>query len=153
MREGIPHVLAIIGARGWMYESLFELVAQLGLQRDVRFLDYVPPDALPLWYNGAELFAYPSAYEGFGLPVLEAMACGVPVITSSSSSLREVAGDACLTVEPGSVEALETAMVRILENHELQQQLRASGLTRASQFSWERCAAGTLEAYQLAGAR
>lgn len=149
-RRAIPHMLALIGARGWMFQSLFDLVSRLGLDDHVRFLDYVPPVDLPLWYNGAELFAYPSAYEGFGLPVLEAMACGIPTITSSTSSLQELAGDACLTVEPGSVEALETAMARILEDTELRMKLRIAGIERASLFSWETCARGTVAAYRTA---
>jgi glycosyltransferase involved in cell wall biosynthesis len=148
--RGIPHVLAVIGARGWMYEALFERVEELGLRDDVHFLDYVPPSELPLWYNGAELFAYPSAFEGFGLPVLEAMACGVPTITSSTSSLEELAGGACLTVEPGSVEALETAMARILDDTRLQAKLQSAGIARASAFSWEACARGTVAAYSVA---
>lgn len=148
--RAMPHALAIVGARGWMYEQLFDLVVALGLQGDVNFLDYIPPAELPAWYNGADLFAYPSAYEGFGLPVLEAMACGVPVVTSSSSSLAELAGRACLTVEPGSEEALEAAMAAILEDDELRNALRDAGLKRAAGYSWRRCAEETFAVYAAA---
>lgn len=146
--SGLPHVLALVGARGWMYKSLFELVSQLGLEDQVHFVEYVPAHDLPFWYNGADLFAYPSAYEGFGLPVVEAMACGVPVVTSASSSLSELAGDACLTVEPGSPESLQVAMTRILESPDLQSRLREAGRMRAGRFSWERTARATIDIYE-----
>jgi glycosyltransferase involved in cell wall biosynthesis len=149
-RLGLPHVLALVGARGWMYEPLFALARDLGLGSDVRFVDYVAPSDLPLWYNCADLFAYPSVYEGFGLPVLEAMACGAPVVTSSTSSLGEIAGDACLTVEPGSEEALEAAMARILEDASVRAPLRSAGPVRASQFSWEKTALQTAAVYRAA---
>jgi len=149
-RDGAPHVLALIGARGWMYEPLFHLVRSLGLEDHVRFLDYVPPDELPRWYNGADLFAYPSAYEGFGLPVLEAMACGVPTVTSNASSLGEVAGTAALTVEAGSDTDLRGAMARVLENPSLAANLRQSGLVRAREFTWEKTARRTAEVYEEA---
>ena len=105
------------------------------------------PRILPLWYNAADIFAYPSAYEGFGLPVAEAMACGVPVVTSAASSLAEVAGDACLTVEPGSVKDLEMALLRILGDASLRQRLRTAGVRRSALFSWDRAAEQTIRLY------
>ena len=149
-KHRIPHLLALVGARGWMFQSLFDLVEELGLQADVCFVDYVPPSALPLWYNGADLFAYPSAYEGFGLPVLEAMACGLPTITTASSALAELAGNACLIVEPGSEEALEVAVARALDDTQLRASLRQAGLQRASGFRWDETARATLRVYQAA---
>jgi glycosyltransferase involved in cell wall biosynthesis len=146
-RVGIPHVLALVGARGWMYEDLFHLVVREGVKDHVHFVDFVPSEQLPLWYNSADLFAYPSAYEGFGLPVLEAMACGVPVVTSASSSLTELAGDAGITVPPGSQEALELALMRVLENESLRLELRGKGLARAAEFSWSRTALETAAVY------
>ena len=146
----VPHVLALVGAKGWKFESLFQLVRRLGIEEHVRFVDYVSPDELPLWYNGADLFAYPSAYEGFGLPVLEAMACGVPTVTSSSSALHELASGACLTVEPGSQEALQLALARMLTAPELRATLRGAGLARAAQFTWARCARETVAVYEQA---
>lgn len=148
--DGIPHALALVGARGWMYQNLFDLVVALHLEDHVHFIDYVAPDRLPLWYNCADLFVYPSAYEGFGLPVLEAMACGVPTITSDASSLKELAGQACLTVEPGSQEALQMAMARVLRDGGLQSTMRIMGLERAKLFSWEETARQTVEVYKQA---
>jgi glycosyltransferase involved in cell wall biosynthesis len=146
----LPHALALVGARGWDYEPLFALVARLGLDQHVHFADYVRPADLPLWYTGADLFAFPSVYEGFGLPVLEAMACGLPAVTTDSSSLRELAADAALVVEPGSSEALEEAMGRILEDRALRDRLRAKGLARAAEFSWEETARQTVRVYEAA---
>jgi glycosyltransferase involved in cell wall biosynthesis len=133
-----------------MYDDLFALVQREGLGEHVNFVDYVASDRLPLWYNSADLFAYPSAYEGFGLPVLEAMACGVPVITSASSALVELAGDAAITVPPGSQEALELALMRVLGDEALRAQMRAKGLIRASAFSWDRTASNTIAVYERA---
>lgn len=147
-REHLPHVLALVGARGWMYDDLFALVQREGLTEHVKFVDFVDSDQLPLWYNSADLFAYPSAYEGFGLPVLEAMACGVPVVTSASSSLVELAGDAAITVAPGSQEALELALTRVLGDESLRVHLRERGLLRAAAFSWDRTAANTIAVYE-----
>jgi glycosyltransferase involved in cell wall biosynthesis len=149
-RAGIPHVLALVGARGWMYEDLFALVRRESVAEHVYFVDFVPSEHLPLWYNSADLFAYPSAYEGFGLPVLEAMACGVPVVTSASSSLAELAGDAAITVPPGSQEALELALMRVLGDESLRAELRGKGLRRAAEFSWNRTALDTLAVYEHA---
>jgi glycosyltransferase involved in cell wall biosynthesis len=143
----LPHLLVLVGAPGWMHESLYELARAPELKNSVRFHGYAGSEELPLWYNGADLFVYPSAYEGFGLPVLEAMACGVPVITTSSSSLVEVAGGACMTVEPGSQEALEWAMRELLAGDDMRERLREAGLARAAQFSWARTAAETVGIY------
>jgi glycosyltransferase involved in cell wall biosynthesis len=144
----LPHLLVFVGGRGWMFDSLFDLVRELGVQDAVRFQGPVAPEELPLWYNAADLFAYPSVYEGFGLPVLEAMACGVPTITTQSSSLAEVAGSACLTVEPGSQEALGAAMQQLLGSVDLRNALRMAGLVRAAEFSWERTATHTVQVYE-----
>ena len=150
----IPHVLALVGARGWMYRELFDLVVREGVSEHVRFVDFVPSGDLPLWYNSADLFAYPSAYEGFGLPVLEAMACGVPVITSAASALAELAGEAAVTVSPGSQEALQLALIRVLDDEQLRADLSRRGLVRAAEFTWSRTARDTAAIYDrvLAGA-
>ncbi len=149
-QAGFEHMLVLIGARGWMDDYLFRLAEELRLGDDVVFAGYVPPGDLPGWYNSADLFAYPSAYEGFGLPLLEAMACGVPAITTASSALVEIAGDACMTVEPGSEEALQVALQEVLGDKALAGAMRAAGLTRASQFSWEEAARRTAEVYERA---
>jgi glycosyltransferase involved in cell wall biosynthesis len=138
----------VVGARKWKYSPIFETVKQLGLENHVHFMGFVPEDELPALYNGADLFVFPSLYEGFGLPVLEAMACGTPVITSNVSSLPEVAGNAALLVDPYNVDELADAMRRILSDPALAADLRARGLERAQQFSWERTAQETLAVYK-----
>jgi len=116
----------------------------------VIFPGFVPAEDLPWWYRAAECFVYPSLYEGFGLPVVEAMACGTPVITSSVSSLAEVAGDAAITVSPQDVAALAEAIGGVLGNPLRQAGMRQAGLRRAAAFSWERTAAETAAVYDRA---
>ncbi len=145
--SGIPHKLVLGGAKGWLYDRIFARVRQLGLEHEVVFTSYIPYDELPLWYNCADIFIYPSLYEGFGLPPLEAMACGTPVVTSSVSSLPEVVGSAALTVDPLDVDALSSAIRRILEDPALATQLAEAGLQRAATFSWRKMAERTLEVY------
>jgi glycosyltransferase involved in cell wall biosynthesis len=111
----------------------------------VHFTGRVPEEKLPLLYRGAEALVFPSLYEGFGLPVLEAMACGVPVVTSNSTALPEVAGDAALLVEPTSVKEISEAVKRIVSDTSLRQRLRAGGLKRSAQFSWKNTAAEVRE--------
>jgi len=119
-------------------------VRALGLEECVRFPGYVPDAALPLWYNSAEVFAYPSLYEGFGLPALEALACGVPVIAASTSAFPEVVGEAGLLVDPESDAALAAALERVLTDPALAGRLRAGGPAHARQFSWTRARARRL---------
>ncbi len=140
--------LVIAGGKGWFYEQLFRRVAELGLAEQVLFPGFLPAAELPWWYRAAELFVYPSRFEGFGMPVLEALACGTPTITTTASSLPEVAGDAALLVDPDDTEALIAAMGRVLDNAALAAQLREAGLHRASQLPWSRVAASTLEVYR-----
>jgi glycosyltransferase involved in cell wall biosynthesis len=129
-----------------MYEPIFRLVDELDLRSHVRFAGFVPREDLGLWYNAATVFVYPSLYEGFGAPPLEALRCGTPVITSNVASIPEVVGDAAITVDPTNVEALAAALVRVVTDPALQEELRRRGPVRAAQFSWERTAAGTLQA-------
>ena len=142
--------LMLLGGKGWLYDEIFALVERLNLQDEVNFVGYVPAEELPLWYNTASLFVYPSLYEGFGLPPLEAMACGTPVVVSDASSLPEVVGQAGLLAEPTSSEALAEAMAQVLEEPDLQEEMGAAGLARAKGFSWRRTAAGTVASYQRA---
>jgi glycosyltransferase involved in cell wall biosynthesis len=142
--------LVLAGARGWKFEGMFERVETLGLKDAVVFLGQVPADILPALYNGAVAFAYPSLYEGFGLPPLEAMACGVPVIASDTSSLPEVVGDAGVLVDPKDTDALADALAALLNDDERRAELSARGLARARAFSWEKAARKTLEIYRLA---
>ena len=146
----VPHDLVLAGPEGWMTDEIHETRRRLDLGDRLRFTGYVEADALPAWYSAADLFIYPSLYEGFGLPPLEAMACGTPVITSDVSSLPEVVGDAALTVPPTDETALAEVMRRVLANPALGADLRARGLERAQRFSWERTAALTVAAYREA---
>ena len=120
----------------------------MSLKDRVRFIGPVQDADLPALYGGAELFVFPSEYEGFGLPVLEAMACGAPVVCSNRSSLPEVAGDAALLCDPHDVESLARAIERTLTDRDLRSTLQQRSLARAAQFSWEQTAQQTLQVYQ-----
>jgi glycosyltransferase involved in cell wall biosynthesis len=137
--------LVIAGKKGWLYQEIFRWVEELGLEKKVVFTGYVPEGDLPVLLSGARLFVFPSLYEGFGLPVLEAMACGTPVVCSNASSLPEVAGDAAVLVDPQDVEGLAAAMERVLGDEELRAELIVRGFEQARKFSWERCARETLD--------
>ncbi len=145
--------LITAGSKGWLYEPILARAEQLGLGDRLRFAGYVDQAEQHLWYAAATLFAFPSLYEGFGMPPLEAMACGTPVVVSSSSSLPEVVGDAALTVSPSDPEELAEAMHRLLADGELRQELRARGLRQAQRFSWRETAERTLAVYQKAAGR
>ncbi len=140
--------LVLAGARGWFFAHLFRLVDELGLREHVHFPGYVPSDELPLWYNAATLFAYPSLFEGFGLPVLEAMACGTPVLVASTSSLPEIVGGAGVLLPPTDVEAWAEALTSLLHDDERRAFLGRAARERAQHFSWERTARETLAVYQ-----
>lgn len=125
------------------------LIGRLGLAGRVRFLGSVPAEDLPALYNLARAFVFPSLYEGFGLPVLEALACGTPVVCADAASLPEVAGPAALLVAPGDAEALAEALVQVLDDEDLRGRLREAGLRRAAAFTWARTAAATAAVYRL----
>jgi glycosyltransferase involved in cell wall biosynthesis len=144
----VPHTLALVGKPGWAHEELQQAAAASGLGSRLQFTGYVPDADLPFLYNAAALFVYPSLYEGFGIPPLEAMACGTPVVTSNVTSLPEVVGDAALTVDPTDEAALADAIRQALTDEPLRAQLRTAGLARAAAFSWERTAAETLGVYR-----
>ncbi len=143
--------LVLAGAGGWNYQEILALIKGLGLQERVRCIGRVPAEVLPALYSGARVFVYPSLYEGFGLPPLEAMACGTPVITSNTSSLPEVVGDAGVMVPPTDIAALAQAMAMLLCDPERCQILREAGLQRAAQFSWKRAAHELLGIYSRIG--
>jgi glycosyltransferase involved in cell wall biosynthesis len=143
----INEKLVISGMQGWDYQSILDKVASSGIEREIIFTGFVPSESLPFLYNGASAFVYPSFYEGFGLPVLEAMACGVPVVTSNVSSLPEVAGDAAMLINPYSVDELANGINRILSDEDLRNGCIAKGIERAKSFTWERCALETLKAF------
>lgn len=146
-QRGIPHELVCVGPYGWSSRDLYEHVDRLGVRPVVHFTGYLPAEDLPVIYNLAEFFVFPSIYEGFGLPVIEAMACGTPTITSRTSSLEEIAADAALTLNPYDVEALSEAIVRMAVDAELRHELSRRGLRRARDFSWSRSARETLALY------
>jgi glycosyltransferase involved in cell wall biosynthesis len=139
--------LVLAGGKGWYYDTIFAQVAALGLAEAVIFPGFLPAAELPDWYAGAELFVYPSVLEGFGLPVLEAMACGAPVICSQAAGLLEVAGDAALTFPAGDEAALAAALHSLSQNSAQADHLRERGLARAAIFSWTQAAAQTLAVY------
>jgi glycosyltransferase involved in cell wall biosynthesis len=151
--DAIDAPLIIGGGKGWLYDEIFAKVERLGLSDRVRFAGFIPGEDLPLWYAAATVFTLPSLYEGFGMPLLEAMACGTPVVTTSSSSLPEVVGDAGITVPPTDAEALGAALLRVLSDAELRAELRQRGLRQAQRFSWHATAERTLAAYRDAAAR
>lgn len=142
--------LVIAGHDDGRHAELRRLVAGLGLGEGVRLAAGVADGDLPALYSGAALFAFPSIYEGFGLPPLEAMACGAPVLCARASSLPEVVGDAALLVDPLSVEAIAAGLGRLLADAGLRRELRERGLRRAAEFSWRRTAEATLRVYELA---
>jgi glycosyltransferase involved in cell wall biosynthesis len=146
----VEHDLVIVGGEGWMMEAFNSTLAGMAHRDRVRIHGFAPVEDLPAWYNAADLFVFPSLYEGFGLPPLEAMACGTPVVTSNVSSLPEVVGDAALTVAPMDADGLTEAMSRILGDEVLATSLWSAGLERAATFTWHRTAAGTVTAYHAA---
>jgi len=146
--HNIPHNLVLSGKKGWYYEGLFKLVKELKLSNRVIFAGYVPEGDLPALYSAADLFAYPSMYEGFGFPPLEAMACGTPVVCSNTSSMPEVVGGAGIALSPENEEKWAEEIVKILYDKELQKALSKAGLQQAKKFSWEKTAKETIEVYK-----
>jgi glycosyltransferase involved in cell wall biosynthesis len=149
LRDRHPDVgLVIAGGRGWLYERFFERVRGLGLDGQVVFVGHVPDEDMPALLNAAEVFAFPSEFEGFGLPPLEAMACAIPVVCSDAASLPEVVGDAGMLVSPRDVGAWVQAIDRLLGDPTLRAGFGARGLARARRFSWDAAADRTLEVYR-----
>ncbi len=129
-------ILVIAGRKGWMYDAIFEKVRKLGLRDSIIFTGYIEDNDVPVLMRGALVFLFPSLYEGFGLPVIEAMACGTPVLTSTASSLPEVAADSALLVDPYSVNDIAEAMNSLTRDETLRNELSQKGLARADVFSW-----------------
>ncbi len=142
------HDLVIVGRKLWLYDSIFNEVRKSGYENRIIFTDYVPEEDLVVLYNFADCLVYPSLYEGFGLPVLEAMACGCPVITSSTSSLPEIAGSAGILVDPYRSEEIAHAIRKLVADPQLRKKLRDAGLKQAEQFSWRIAAKQTMEIYR-----
>src|SRR5215813_7359584 len=141
-------LLVIAGAKGWLHGEIAQLVSALGIERQVKFLGYVQESDLRVLYSATKLFVYPSLYEGFGLPPLEAMACGAPVITSNTSSLPEVVGDAAILIDPNDSGSLYQAMWRVMNDADLRMRMRQHSVEHAREFSWQRAALETLAVYQ-----
>ena len=148
-RRELQEQLVLVGRKGWLSESLEKRIRDMA--DAVVLAGYIPENDLPLLYAGATVFVLPSLFEGFGLPLLEAMACGTPVIAANTSSLPEVVGDAGLLFDPLRTEELAEALARLCEHRELREQLRARGLARAKQFTWEEAARKTLEVLKKVG--
>ena len=149
-RAGIPHQLVCVGPYGWASRDLSGHIERLGIRDAVHFTGYVPFEHLPAIYNLGEFFSFPSLYEGFGLPVVEAMACGIPVLTSKTSSLGEVAGDAAETIDPTDTDAMTDAIRRLATDGDLRRERSDLGLRRARSFSWTQTAREMLTVYHRA---
>jgi glycosyltransferase involved in cell wall biosynthesis len=151
-RDGLRMPLVVVGARGWLYDDFFRQLDTLEVRRDVYFPGYVPAADLPLLYSAATAAVVPSVYEGFGLPVLEAMACGTPVAASQASSLPEVGGGAARYFDPYDVGAIAAALRAVCTDADLRAEMRAQGLAQAARFSWARAAEETMAVYARAAA-
>lgn len=140
--------LVLVGKSGWLYDETLRALKETGVADTVVLTGYVPQEDLPALYSGALCFVYPSYFEGFGLPPLEAMKCGAPVIVGNKTSLPEVVGDAALAVDPFDVEAIASAMQRMIESPALREELSIKGQARAETFDWRETARKTLAIYQ-----
>ena len=139
--------LVVVGGQGWLFDEALARVATLGLTRRVRFTGFVPDDDLPRWYNAATIFVYPSLYEGFGLPPLEALACGVPTVTSAGTAMAEIVGDAALLTDPRDPAALAAVLARLLDDDALRATLCERGPRQAAPLTWAHAAAATRDVY------
>lgn len=146
--ERLPLVLG--GAKGWQYDEIFATIEQHNLSDSITMPGFIAPESLPLWYNSAEVFIYPSIFEGFGLPPLEAMGCGTPVIVSDASSLPEVVGEAGMKIPPRDINLWTAALHTAYHDAEWRAEARQRGLEQARQFSWEETARRTVESYHKA---
>lgn len=148
LSKGYSHELVMVGPWGWSMNGFCRLIDDLGLRNKIHFLGYVPAEDLPGLYSLATVFVFPSLYEGFGLPPLEAMACGTPVLSSNNSSLAEVCADAAYLVDPQDEDGLAEGMMDLLDDSERRFELGWLGSQRAKEFSWERAAEETLTVYR-----
>lgn len=148
-KDGLKkYKLVITGKKGWYYEGLFRLIQEFDLEKEVVFTGYVAEEDMPAIYNAASLLVFPSKYEGFGLPPLEAMACGAPVISSDSSSLPEVIGEAGMLLPISNEKAWASAINKVIFSPSLREKMRRDGLDRAKKFSWRKCAKETIKIYE-----
>ena len=146
----LPHQLVIGGKKGWLFDDIFNTVRDLNLEEDVHFPGFIADSDLPALYSAAEFFAYPSLYEGFGLPIIEALACGTPVLTADNSCLPEAGGDGALYVDAESVDSIAGGITRLAAQPELRAKLAAAGQAHARAFTWQRSLRHLLDAYERA---
>jgi len=149
-KHNIKQKLVILGMKGWMHDEVYDLIKKLDLGSDVIFTGYVPREDLKIFYNLADVFAYPSLYEGAGLPVLEAFACSAAVVTSKASCLPEIAGDAAVLIDPNDPQDIANGILKILEDEDFRSKLKEKGSQRAKEFTWDRTARQTLEVFNAA---
>ncbi len=147
-REGLPHQLVIVGGKGWLWQQTITEKEKSFFKNEIIFTEQISRENLPVILWGADSFVLPSFYEGFGLPVLEALACGTPVLASDISSLPEVVGEAGILFNPKNIEEMAGKILRVLKNPELRLQLGKKGMERAKKFSWQKCANETLSLLQ-----
>jgi glycosyltransferase involved in cell wall biosynthesis len=151
MIQDIPHQLVVAGNTRWNYKDDLKLIKEKGLENRIQLLGWVNPEDIPALYNLADCFVYPSLYEGFGLCLVEAMACGCPGVAAATGALPEVAQDAAILVDPKSALAMKEAILKVISDTAVRQQLIQNGLTRAKDFTWKQCATETLQVfYELA---
>ena len=146
----IEHKLVLVGKKGWKNKSVYKTISKYNLKPYILFTGYVPKKDLPAIYSMSDLFVFPSIYEGFGIPPLEAMACGIPVIVSNQGASPEICGDACLLVNPYDIHEMAKSIEILLNNKELRQNKINLGLERVKQFNWEKTAKETLKIYEEA---
>ncbi|MFH7027162.1 MAG: glycosyltransferase family 4 protein [Heteroscytonema crispum UTEX LB 1556] len=144
----IEHQLILIGKKGWNYEPIFTAIESSPWKNEIHHLDYLSNELVALFYSRADVFVYPSHYEGFGLPVLEAMTLGAPVVTANTSSIPEVTGNAAILIDPNDFMQLAEGILKVISDFQLRQELINKGKKRAKLFSWERTAKETLNAYR-----
>lgn len=147
-KTNLKHKLVIVGMKGWLYDNIFGLVDKLDLRDAVIFTGYVSREDLSYFYSNADIFVYPSFYEGVGLPVLEAFSYGLPVITSCTSALAEIAGDSAILIDPYQPEDIAKAILYLIEDNKLKEELKQKSIERAKEFSWEMSAKNTLEIFK-----
>jgi len=147
-KSGYRHKLVLVGKADSLFQPVLSKIRELRLENDILLRGYVPDEDLPCFYSGAEVFAYPSFYEGFGLPVLESMACGTPVVTSQGSSLDEIAGNAALFIDPLDEQSIANALKQLLGDPQLSKRLVQEGLRRSREFSFRNAARQTIDVYE-----
>lgn len=147
-KKGFERKLVLVGKKGFGFEKMVLKIQELSLKDDIFLLGYVPDDDLPAIYNGAEVFAFLSLYEGFGLPIIEAMACGVPVITANTSCFSEIVGDAGILVNPFNIDEIAGSILNVIISKDLKERLRFKGIERAKNFSWTDAAEKTLDVFK-----